>query len=103
MPRNFNVFICTLIILLSLSADAWSREWRFDGVDRVVAISDIHGAYDAMVTTLQNAGILDEDLAWMGEEATLVIVGDILDRGPKSRAAMDLLIRLEGKAGECKC
>lgn len=98
MPRNFNVFICTLIILLSLSADAWSREWRFDGVDRVVAISDIHGAYDAMVTTLQNAGILDEDLAWMGEEATLVIVGDILDRGPKSRAAMDLLIRLEGEA-----
>jgi len=84
--------------LLSLSADAWSREWRFDGVDRIVAISDIHGAYDAMVSTLQNAEILDENLAWAGGEATLVIVGDILDRGPKSRAAMDLLIRLEGEA-----
>ena len=84
--------------MLSLSADAWSREWRFDGVDRIVAISDIHGAYDAMVSTLQNAEILDENLAWAGGEATLVIVGDILDRGPKSRAAMDLLIRLEGEA-----
>jgi hypothetical protein len=51
-----------------------------------------------MVTTLQNANILGEDLAWTGGEATLVIVGDILDRGPKSRAAMDLLIRLEGEA-----
>ena len=51
-----------------------------------------------MVSTLQNAEILDENLAWAGGEATLVIVGDILDRGPKSRAAMDLLIRLEGEA-----
>jgi len=63
-----------------------------------VAIADIHGAYDAMVSTLQNADILGEDLSWVGEKATLVIVGDILDRGPKSRAAMDLLMRLEGEA-----
>jgi hypothetical protein len=83
---------------LSLPQDAWSREWRFDGVDRVVAISDIHGAYDAMVTTLQHADILGEDLTWVGGRSTLVIVGDILDRGPDSRAAMDLLIRLEGEA-----
>jgi len=86
------------ISLLSLPEDGWSREWRFDGVERVVAIADIHGAYDAMVSTLQNADILGEDLSWVGEKATLVIVGDILDRGPKSRAAMDLLMRLEGEA-----
>jgi hypothetical protein len=67
-------------------------------VDRVVAIADIHGAYDAMVPTLQNADILGEDLSWTGGKTTLVIVGDILDRGPKSRAAMDLLMRLEGEA-----
>jgi hypothetical protein len=78
--------------------DAWPREWRFDGVDRVVAMADIHGAYDAMVSTLQNADVLNEDLKWVGEKATLVIVGDILDRGPNSRAAMDLLMRLESEA-----
>jgi len=96
--RKFNTLILISISLLSLPGDAWPREWRFDGVDRVVAIADIHGAYDAMVATLQNADILGEDLNWVGRKSTLVIVGDILDRGPKSREAMDLLMRLEGEA-----
>jgi len=96
--RKLNTTILIFISLLSLPADAWSREWRFDGVDRIVAIADIHGAYDAMVSTLQNADILGEDLNWVGGKTTLVIVGDILDRGPGSRVAMDLLIRLEGEA-----
>jgi hypothetical protein len=96
--RKIKPLILISISLLSLPGDAWPREWRFDGVDRVVAIADIHGAYDAMVPTLQNADILGEDLSWTGGKTTLVIVGDILDRGPKSRAAMDLLMRLEGEA-----
>jgi hypothetical protein len=90
--------ILVLITLLSLSQTAWSREWRFDDVERVVAIADIHGAYDAMVATLQNADVLDSESRWVGGSTNLVIVGDILDRGPKSRAAMDLLMRLEGEA-----
>ena len=98
MLRKFSTFVLISISLLSLPEDGWTREWRFDGAERVVAIADIHGAYDAMVSTLQNADILGEDLSWVGEKATLVIVGDILDRGPKSRAAMDLLMRLEGEA-----
>ncbi len=84
-------------VLLGAQAAA-AREWSFNDVDRVVAIADIHGAYDAMVATLQSAGILSEELMWSGEQSHLVIVGDILDRGPKSRAAMDLLMRLEGEA-----
>jgi hypothetical protein len=98
LQRKFNILFLTLITLLSLPQVASSIEWRVDGVDRVVAIADIHGAYDAMVSTLQNADILSEELSWVGGQATLVIVGDILDRGPKSRAAMDLLMRLEGEA-----
>jgi len=75
-----------------------ASQWQFDDIDRVVAISDIHGAYGPMVATLQNAGVLDSDLAWSGEQTHLVIVGDILDRGPESRAAMDLLMRVEDEA-----
>jgi hypothetical protein len=75
-----------------------AEKWTFDAVERVVAIADIHGAYDAMVSTLQSASILNEELQWSGGRSHLVIVGDILDRGPKSRAAMDLLMRLEGEA-----
>ncbi len=98
MHRLSRPFLIAVLIFVAISQTAWSREWRFDDVSRIVAIADIHGAYDAMVTTLQNADILADDLSWAGGESHLVIVGDILDRGPKSRAAMDLLMRLEGEA-----
>jgi hypothetical protein len=90
--------LLVLVLFISVPSSAYAREWRYDDVDRIVAISDIHGAYDAMVMTLQNADILDEDLGWVGDQSHLVIVGDILDRGPESRAAMELLMRLEGEA-----
>ena len=65
---------------------------------RVVAISDVHGAYDSMVRTLLAAGILDEDLTWAAEASHLVITGDLLDRGADSRKVMDLVMRLEEEA-----
>jgi hypothetical protein len=73
-------------------------EWRFDGVGRVVAIADIHGAYDAFERILKRAALVDDDLAWRGEETHLVIVGDVLDRGPESRRALDLIRKLEAQA-----
>ena len=96
-PINY-LFTLMLIALLAGSANAEANNWRVDGAERVVAISDIHGAYDAMVATLQNVGVLDSELAWAGGKTHLVIVGDILDRGPRSRDAMDLLMRMEGEA-----
>ena len=87
------------LVSVLLWQPAWaSSEWTFDGVDRVVAMSDIHGAFDAMVRTLQNAEVLDDARSWAGARTHLVIVGDLLDRGPDSRKAMDLLMRLEGEA-----
>ena len=87
-----------LCVCVSLASTASASQWQFDNIERVVAISDIHGAYGPMVATLQNSGVLDDDLSWSGENTHLVIVGDILDRGPESRAAMDLLMRIEDEA-----
>ena len=87
-----------LSVVWSQTMPAAAGEWRFDDVERIVAISDIHGAYDPMVATLQNAGVLDTGLGWSAGKSHLVIVGDILDRGPASRDAMDLLMRIEQEA-----
>ena len=54
--------------------------------------------YEAMVETLGNVGILGDGLEWAGGESHLVIVGDLLDRGPRSRDALDLLMRIEEEA-----
>ena len=71
------------------------EQWRFPAVERVVAVADIHGAYDAFERILKQAGVLDESLGWSGGATHLVIVGDVLDRGAGSRRAMDLIMRLE--------
>lgn len=90
---------CILPVLLCVALPLRAAGFVYEA-DRIVAISDIHGAYGAMVTTLEQAGVIDPDKHWSGGETQLVIVGDILDRGPDSRRAMDLLMRLEKEAGE---
>ncbi len=89
--------IC-LFALAVLTQPAVADEWHFNDVDRIVAFSDVHGDYNAMVATLKGAKVIDDALAWSGGSTHFVLVGDILDRGPGSRAAMDLLIRLEKEA-----
>jgi len=75
-------------------------EWHFSDVERIVAVGDVHGAYAALVLTLQNAGVIDDDLAWSGGDTHLVSTGDLLDRGAESRRVMNLLMRLEREALE---
>jgi len=96
-PR-ISAFCAALFFALLLAQGAGAAEWRFDGVGRVVAVSDVHGAYDAFRKTLAAAGVVDADGAWAGGLTHLVITGDLMDRGPDSRPVMDMLMRLEGEA-----
>lgn len=98
MHKQVHFLLWVLVAQFSLTAAAAAGEWSFDGVDRVVAMADIHGAYEPMVAGLQRAGVIDDQLSWSAAKTHLVIVGDILDRGPRSRDAMDLLMRLESEA-----
>ena len=66
--------------------------------ERVVAVGDVHGSYDGLAAILRTAGIIDARARWTGGRAILVQTGDVVDRGPDSRKALDLLRRLEGEA-----
>lgn len=66
--------------------------------ERVVAVGDVHGAYDRFVAILRTSGIIDGRARWSGGRAILVQTGDVLDRGPDSRKVLDLLRRLEREA-----
>ncbi len=68
------------------------------GASRIVAIGDVHGAYDNLIAVLQNAGIIDKKKRWSGGTTHLVQTGDVLDRGDKERDVMDLLRKLESQA-----
>ncbi len=67
---------------------------------RIIAIGDVHGDFEQFVGLLKKVGLLDKALNWSGENAHLVQLGDIPDRGPDSRKTMDLLISLQTQAKE---
>jgi len=90
--------LAILFLLLLPSASAGAGEDVWTGVERVVAVGDVHGDYDQFVSVLRSAGLIDDQLKWSGGKAHLVQTGDVMDRGPASRKAMDLLMRLEEEA-----
>lgn len=87
-----------LLLSLAAAAEGADRPCAFEGVERVVAVGDAHGAYDRYVALLRAAGLVDGKRRWAGGRAHLVQVGDVVDRGPDSRKVLDLLKKLEGQA-----
>lgn len=64
---------------------------------RIVVVGDVHGDADALREVLAAAGLSPRGpgaCAWSGGNATLVQIGDVVDRGPASAAALACLRRL---------
>ena len=92
-------------------AGAGGRDWaRFPAVidrktsEEIVAVGDVHGAYDRLVHLLQVGGIARADAkvkggyAWAGGKRTLVSVGDLIDKGPQSLEVLDVMMSLQAGA-----
>jgi hypothetical protein len=84
-----------LLILWLVAAQA---QWT--GVERVVAVGDVHGDYAGFVEVLRAAGVIDQKDRWKGGKTHLVQTGDVPDRGATSKKAMDLLMALEKQAAK---
>jgi hypothetical protein len=89
-----------LLILLSVAVAALPAAAAPEGCSRLVAVGDLHGGYDAFVSILRETGLLDDEGRWAGGDACLVQTGDVVDRGPRSREILDLLMRLAAEVPE---
>jgi len=98
--KTFTAVLLAVAILATSSALPSAKEppCEFDGVSRIVAVGDIHGAYDNLVAILRAAGITNEKDRWIAGKTHFVQTGDMVDRGADSRKVMDLLRRLEKDA-----
>ena len=96
-PRR--AFISLLVVLVSAGL-AWAKPNKTPALpsESLVAIGDVHGDFDDFVSILQRIGLIDKQNHWTGGKTTFVQTGDLLDRGPKPRPVMDLMMALEKEA-----
>jgi len=69
-------------------------------VPRVVAVGDVHGSYEALLSLLRGTGMVDDALVWAGGRDHLVLIGDLIDRGSADREVLDLVRRLQPEAAQ---
>jgi hypothetical protein len=97
-----NILLCISLLFLALPPYSPAAQIPFEwtGVEKIIAVGDLHGDYDNFVLILKNpkVALVDENLHWVGGKTHLVQTGDILDRGDKAKEIIELLMRLEGEA-----
>jgi len=100
-PRVFkNILLLTMVLLalaILLPAAATTSP---DSAPVLIAIGDVHGDFDDFCAILRRVGLIDEQRHWTGAKATFVQLGDLLDRGPKPREVLDLMISLDEQAAK---
>jgi Calcineurin-like phosphoesterase len=96
--RTRIVAAVAILVTLAPSHPRATAPCEWNGVERIVAVADVHGAYDRYREILKAAGIVDDSDHWSGGRTHFVQLGDVVDRGDDSRKVLDLLRRLEREA-----
>lgn len=68
------------------------------GPQRIVAVGDLHGDYDAWIAIARAARLIDPGNHWSGGATTLVQLGDVTDRGADSLKIIRSLQQLQREA-----
>ena len=69
-----------------------------ENVDSVFVVGDVHGRYDELINLLQKSNVIDDSLNWVVENAHLVFLGDLFDRGNDVTKVLWFIYQLEDKA-----
>jgi len=80
------------------AAKAPAAVCAIETTERIVAVGDVHGAFDEFVAILQEAKLIDSRRRWTGGRAIFVQTGDVTDRGADSKKVIDLIRKLTDEA-----
>ncbi len=94
------VVLLSLLLVSGLAGATVEKadDYHWSGVERIVAIGDLHGDYAQYMAVMQSAGLIDKNAKWSGGRTHLVQTGDIADRGADSRKIIDHLVKLARQA-----
>ncbi|CAH1000534.1 hypothetical protein LEM8419_01687 [Neolewinella maritima] len=71
---------------------------HYEGIDKVIALSDIHGQFDTGRELLLANGVINTANDWSFGTGHLVVVGDIFDRGDQVTETLWLIHNLQVQA-----
>lgn len=97
LQKNPEVAIASLVVVCLLTLAAYSSP---NSPPPLVAIGDVHGDFEDFCAILQRVQLIGEQHHWTGGNATFVQLGDLLDRGPKPREVLDLMMSLDAEAAK---
>ncbi len=96
--RMWRLAVALAAAALTMAQPAMAQSARGSQPQRIVAVGDLHGDYQAWIEIASRAGLIDRRSRWAGGSAVLVQTGDITDRGPDSLKIIRHLMRLQGQA-----
>ena len=65
---------------------------------QVIAISDVHGMFEPLVTLLRASKTIDKNNNWIAGRSLLMVLGDSIDKGPQSLEVLNLWIKLQSQS-----
>jgi thiol-disulfide isomerase/thioredoxin len=83
---------------VTLKNDISTEPAEFSKPEKILAVSDIEGNFDALRKLLQSNGVIDDKYNWTFGKGHLVFNGDIFDRGEQVTECLWLIYSLEEKA-----
>lgn len=75
-----------------------SFQTRLPSPDRLIAVGDLHGDLEKSKEALRLANLIDGSDRWIGGSATVVQIGDVLDRGGDELKILYFLEKLKREA-----
>jgi len=72
----------------------------YSDIRKIVALSDVHGQFDILVTLLRNQNIIDKDNNWAFGDGHMVMTGDMFDRGHQVNEVLWFMYKLDRQATE---
>ena len=83
---------------VKLKSKHTNEKSEYNGVKKMLVISDIEGNFEAFRKLLQASQVIDENFNWTFDKDHVVFVGDFVDRGKMVMEVLWLIYSLEEKA-----
>lgn len=103
-PQNIEIRFAENIHPGGIKAEVQSNfsnpEWEYELPGKIFVVSDIEGQFDALWQLLMEANVVDTAFNWTFGNNSLVINGDLVDRGPQVTECLWLVYKLWKQAPE---